>query len=150
FQLSLNLVVPPGAPTLAPAGTAPGSVSLSWTAPASDGGSSVTGYNVYRGTSAGNETLLDAVGNVTSYTDPTVSGGGTYFYEVSALNEAGEGAPSNERSATVPAATAPGAPSLDLASGAQSSVVLGWSPRSTGGSPITGYKVYRGTSAGGE
>ena len=32
---------------------------------ASDGGSPITGYKVYRGTSSGGETLLTTLGNVT-------------------------------------------------------------------------------------
>ena len=42
----------PGAPTLLTATVSDGTVTLSWTAPASDGGSSVTSYNVYSATSA--------------------------------------------------------------------------------------------------
>ena len=49
-------------------------------------------YNIYRGTASGAETLLTQVGNVTSYTDSTVTNGTTYFYEVSAVNAVGEGA----------------------------------------------------------
>jgi len=48
-------------------------------------------------------------------------------------------------------ATVPGAPTLTTAAGGNSSVSLGWSaPGSDGGSVVTGYKVYRGTAAGGE
>ena len=57
-------------------------------------------YKVYRGTSSGGETLLTTLGNVTSYTDSTATNGTTYFYKVSAVNTVGEGALSNERSAT--------------------------------------------------
>ena len=68
------------------------------------------------------------------------------------MNSVGEGARSNERSATPAApATAPGAPTLNSATAGNGSVALAWSaPASDGGSAITGYKVYRGTSSGGE
>ncbi len=72
---------------------------MQWSAPAWDGGSAVTGYDVYRGTSSGGESLLAQVGNVTSYTDSTATNGTTYFYKVSAVNSVGEGAQSGELSA---------------------------------------------------
>ena len=89
----------PLAPTLSSATGASGSVVLQWSPP-SDGGSAITGYNVYRGTSSGSETLLTQVGNVTTYTDSTAVNGTSYFYEVSAVNAVGEGARSGELSAT--------------------------------------------------
>ena len=49
----------PGAPTLNSATAGNGSVTLAWSAPASNGGSAITGYKVYRGTASGGETLLD-------------------------------------------------------------------------------------------
>ena len=118
----------------------------------SDGGSAITGYKVYRGTSSGGETPLRDLGTVTSWTDTDASNGTTYYYQVTAVNSVGEGARSNERSATPAApATAPGAPTLNSASAGSGSVALAWSaPASDGGSAITGYKVYRGTSSGGE
>jgi hypothetical protein len=45
----------------------------------------------------------------------------------------------------------PGAPTLSSAIGGNNSVALAWSaPVSNGGAAISGYKVYRGTSVGGE
>jgi hypothetical protein len=66
----------------------------------------ITGYNVYRGTSSGGETLLVSLGNTTSYVDATTSSGTTYYYQITAVNSVGEGARSGELSAT-PAATPP-------------------------------------------
>ena len=57
---------------------------------------------------------------MTGWTDSPVANGTTYYYQVSAVNSVGEGALSNERSATpVAPATAPGAPTLDLGVGRQ-------------------------------
>jgi hypothetical protein len=76
-------------------------VALSWSAPASNGGSAVTGYKIYRSTSSGSETLLASPpGTGTSYTDSSAANGTTYYYKVSALNAVGEGPLSNEASGT--------------------------------------------------
>jgi hypothetical protein len=143
----------PGAPALsATAGNA--SVSLSWTAPP-NGGSAITNYKVYRGTSSGGETLLTTLGNVTSYTDTAVTNGTTYYYQVSAVNAIGEGARSNEVSAQPTAPQPPSAP-LNLTASTPKpkkavGVNLAWSPPSSSGtSAVTGYRIYRGTSSGGE
>jgi fibronectin type 3 domain-containing protein len=129
-----------------------GTVALSWTAPASNGGSAVTGYDVYRGTSAGGESSTPVATGVTttSFNDTGLTNGTTYYYKVTAVNAVGQSPQSNEANAT-PAATAPTAPLSVVASGGNGSVTVSWSvPASNGGSPITGYDVYRGTSAGGE
>ena len=83
-------------------------VTLSWTVPSNNGGSAITNYNVYRGTSSGSETLLTQIGNLTSYNDNTVTNGKTYFYKVTAVNSVGESVPSNEASATPVASTTSG------------------------------------------
>ena len=97
--------VPPSAPTLAVPTAGNGSVGLSWTAPASNGGATVTDYAVYRSTSSGTETLLANTGGALTYTDTAVTNGTTYFYKVAAINSAGTGALSNEQSATPNAAS---------------------------------------------
>ena len=141
----------PGAPSLTSATAGNGSVALTWNAPTSNGGSSITGYNVYRGTSAGNEGLLTSVGNVTSWSDTALTNGQTYFYKVAATNGLGTGTPSNEMSATPTGPTLPGAPNLTAATAGVASVALTWTaPAATGGLTVTNYKVYRATSAGGE
>ncbi len=94
----------PGAPTGLTATPGNGQVSLSWTAPSSNGGENITSYKVYRGTSSGSETLLtsggcSSLGAVLSCTDTGLTNGQTYYYKVSAVNPIGEGAQSNEASA---------------------------------------------------
>jgi subtilase family serine protease len=145
---------PPTVPTAPTNLVATGSnarVALSWSAPSSNGGSSVTGYKVYRGTTSGSEALLTSVGTTTSYSDTAVTNGTTYYYEVSAVNGVGEGAKSAEASATPATVTVPGAPTNLAATGSNARVALSWSaPSSNGGSSVTGYKVYRGTTSGTE
>ena len=138
----------PGAPTLNTATGGNNNVALTWTAPASNGGATLTGYRIYRGTAAGNETLLTSVGTGTTYTDTTAVNGTTYYYQVSAMNSVGESARSLERSA-LPATTA-GAPTLTSATAGDGKIDLAWTAPSNGGSPITGYRIYRGTTSGSE
>src|SRR5881392_1485788 len=143
---------PPGAPQGLGASAGDATVTLTWSAPSSNGGSPITNYRIYRGTSSNGETLKATIGNVLTYTDTTVTNGVTYYYQVSALNNVGEGPRSNEASATPTApATPPGAPQVLGATAGDATVTLTWSaPNSNGGSPITKYRIYRGTSSNGE
>jgi hypothetical protein len=77
-----------------------GQVVLVWNASSSDGGSAITNYRIYRGTSSGDLTLLTTVGNVLTHTDSSVTNGQMYYYTVSAANTVGEGAQSGEVSGT--------------------------------------------------
>ena len=140
----------PGAPTGLTATPGNGQVTLNWTAPSSNGGSAITGYKVYEGTTTGGENLTTPVcsGNTTSCAVTGLTNGTTYFFKVVATNTVGDSALSNETSATP--ATVPGSPVLSATPG-NGQVTLNWTaPSSNGGSAITGYKVYEGTTAGGE
>ena len=102
--------VPPSPPT-APRNLAAlggnAQVTLSWQPPSSDGGSSITNYKMYRGATSGGEALLTTLGNVLTYTDTAVTNGQTYYYQVTAINGAGESPRSNEASATPSAPPSP-------------------------------------------
>src|SRR5437762_5394799 len=140
---------PPSAPQNLAATGGNAQVTLTWQAPASDGGSPITNYKIYRGLAPTTETLLTTVGNVLTYTDSAVTNGVTYYYQVSAVNSPGEGAKSNEASSTPnappPPPTPPSTPTNFVATGGNAQVTLTWqAPASNGGSPITNYKIYRG------
>ncbi|RLF69769.1 MAG: hypothetical protein DRN55_09305, partial [Thermoplasmata archaeon] len=139
----------PSAPRNLIARAGEGYVVLTWEAPADDGGSPITGYKIYRGTSSGNETLLTTVGNVLTYNDTGLTNGQTYYYRISAVNGVGEGELSEEVNATP--LGVPSAPRNLVARAGDGYVVLRWeAPADDGGSPIIGYKIYRGTSLGNE
>jgi cellulose 1,4-beta-cellobiosidase len=125
-----NLVATPG----------DGRVTLTW--PASAG---ATSYNVMRSlVSAG---PFVAIANVpaTTYADTNVANGTTYFYYVTALNDAGTSDPSKKVSAT-PAAVPQTPTGLTASPGAGPGLVnLSWNP-SAG---ATGYRVKRATVSGG-
>jgi hypothetical protein len=85
------------APVLS-ATTTKGLAKLAWTVPDA-GGAAISGYQIYRGTAAGAETLVQTISNGTSYVDAVTRG--TYYYRVAALTSAGTGALSNEVSVTL-------------------------------------------------
>lgn len=77
-------------------------VNLAWQAPASDGGKSVSSYQVFRGTAPGTGRLLATVpATRTSFVDgghvPDVTT--RFYYTVKAVNQIGASAASNEASA---------------------------------------------------
>ena len=71
-------------------------VHLTWKAP-DNGGADIVNYQIFRGTSAGTETLLGQTGNTSTIfddpADPTVP---HYFYLVKGVNSQGVGLSSNE------------------------------------------------------
>ena len=115
----------PAAPADVQAVAGSGAINLSWTAPLG----TVTGYNVFRGTSAGGESsdplnpsLLPA--GATSFPDPSAVPGVTYFYTVVALNISGPGAASQEASAAL-AGTPPPVITIPVADASFESPALG-------------------------
>ncbi|SDS37767.1 Fibronectin type III domain-containing protein [Friedmanniella luteola] len=134
----------PGAPTIGAPVAGNASATVTWTAPASTGGSAITAYSVdvYAGT-----TLVrtgTAAGDATSLVVTGLTNGTAYTFEVSATNAAGTGAASARSTAVTPTApaTAPGAPTIGAPTAGNASATVRWTaPAGTGGSPITGYTV---------
>ncbi len=142
--------VPPSAPqSLAASPNLAAGVGLTWQPPAVQGTFPITGYRIYRGTGGATPTPLVTVGNVLAFTDASVANGTAYRYRVSAISAAGEGAQSAEVIAA--RGTAPTAPRNLTATTTRSGIELTWTaPSSNGGTAITGYRVYRGATSGGE
>src|SRR5690606_4941747 len=143
-QASIIPVVPdvPGAPSGITAIGGDGQATVSFTAPADDGGSPITGY-----------TVMDNFGDftVTGPASPLqvtgLSNGVAYTFTVMATNAAGTGpasAPSNPvtpQASIVPVAPdVPGAPTGITASAGDAQATIGFSaPDDDGGAPITSY-----------
>ena len=80
-----------------------------WTAPASDGGSAITGYLVEKSPNGSSSWTTEAtLGVVLNHTATGLSNGTIQYFRVSAINTVGTGTASNTLSATP--ATVPGAP----------------------------------------
>ncbi|HYL67284.1 MAG TPA: fibronectin type III domain-containing protein [Nitrosopumilaceae archaeon] len=145
----------PQSPTGLKASTVSSSqINLSWTAPANNGGSAITGYMIERSTDGGttwSTTVANTANTSTIYSDKGLTASTTYIYRVSAINSVGTSSPSNTASATTSAAsTAPQPPTGLAATAASSSQInLSWTaPTSNGGSAITGYKIERSANGG--
>ena len=128
----------PRSPTAAAAGTA---INLSWDAPASDGGATISGYRIE--TSTDGDTWTELVNSVsgTMHTHSGLTDGIRYSYRVAARNSEGLG-PWSETVTAVTRVLAPAAP-LNLAAAASGTAMnLSWDvPSSDGGGDITGYRI---------
>ncbi len=78
----------PGKVTATSSTTSYNTITLSWTAPSDDGGTAVTGYNVFRSTSTSSLGTLIGTSTTTTYTDNDASKsiGTKYYYHVTAKN----------------------------------------------------------------
>ncbi len=103
----------PSAPTgLTATAVSASQINLSWTAPANNGGSPITGYKVERSTNGGTtwSTVQPNTGSTaTTYSDIGLAASTAYTYRVSAINAVGTSSPSNTASATTSSSgTTPG------------------------------------------
>jgi len=136
-------VTVPGGPSTAT------SVALSWTAPANNGGGTITGYSVQVATDANFTTVVQEykpVGNTQTVTGLTPNV--PYYFRVAATS----GSQNGSFSATATRLIPPTAPlSLTVPAGASTdtTVALSWkAPTDGGGGTITGYYVQVATDAG--
>jgi fibronectin type 3 domain-containing protein len=137
----------PGKPVVAAgAGPGAGQATITWTPPAYFGGTSVTGYQIYRAPGTGSLALIgQAPATASSFVESGLLAGTQYRYAIAAVNVVGEGLRSPD--AQVVTMNIPSKPLGLSATGDVSEVHLAWQPPSTnGGSVITGYRIYRGTT----
>jgi hypothetical protein len=149
----------PGAPATISATAGNAQATVSWTAPTSDGGAPVSGYQVQYSTTAGGS-YIDAQGGCAPATTGsstaltcTASGltnGTTYYFKVAAINSAGPGSYTSPASVTPTAATVPGAPATISATPGNAQAIVSWTaPTSDGGAAVSGYQVQYSSSTGG-
>ena len=151
-DVRLALLSVPGAPAgLAATARGTDMIDLAWGAPASDGGTAVSGYRIEVSPDAGaNWSVLveDTASADTAYSHSGLSAGDTRHYRVSALNAAGSSDASNTASATTD--TVPDAPTgLTATAGGSTRIDLAWSaPASDGGAAVSGYRIEVSPDAG--
>ncbi len=135
-------VIPAGAPS-APASVSAGGgdqqATVSWTAPASDGGAPITGYTVTPIGPGGALTSIVVGGATTSTVVTGLTNGVPYTFSVTAANDAAGSTATSSGSVTP--AGAPGAPTGLSTVGGDQQVTVSWSAPADNGSPITGYTV---------
>ena len=133
-----NLVVTP----------ADGQVTVSWTAPESNGGSAISSYRVAYSTNGGTTFSADTVVTGTTAVITGLTNGTAVVVRVIPVNAAGNGAFATSTPETP--RTVAGAASSVVATAGNSQVNLTWvAPTDNGGSSITGYYVERAIGAGG-
>jgi hypothetical protein len=141
----------PSAPTITGVTAGNASATLTWAAPATDGGANIANYTVsaYVGTGAQPlPTTVTTFGGEFTAVFPGLTNGTAYTFTVTASNSAGAGAPSARSTAVTPA-TVPDAPTVGAVTAGNASATVTWTgPAANGGSAVTGYRVdaYAGTA----
>ena len=143
-QVTATPVVPTAAPTVPGAVTAtPGNaqITLSW-----DPVPGATSYNIYWSTTAGVTTATGTqiTGATSPYVHTALANGTPYYYIVTAVNAAGEGAPSPQVSAAPAGPAAPAVPGGVMATPGNAQIVLSWAPVPG----ATSYNIYWSATAG--
>ena len=127
----------PGAPTEVTATAGNAQATVSWTRPASDGGSVLTGYTA---TASPGGQKADVDGSKTSATVSGLTNGTAYTFTVVAANSAGTGPASTLSNSVTPGT--PLAPTVVRATAGDAQATVSWTaPAPNGVSAITGYTV---------
>ena len=124
-------------------------VTLSWSAPASNGGAAITDYIVHYSSNGGASwiTFNDGTSATTSATVTGLTNGTTYLFQVAAVNAAGSGA--FAQSAAFTPRSVAGAPSGVAGTAGNGQVALSWLvPADNGGAAITDYAVQYSSNGG--
>jgi fibronectin type 3 domain-containing protein len=136
-----QVLTAPLPPTLINAVPGNGSVSLSWTA-----STNAISYTIYRTNSRGANYSILAQTGTNPYTDTTVGIGSTYYYVISASNNAGTSAYSSEVNATpLSQISTPPAPSGINATAGDGQVTISW----TSSAGASSYSISRSTNSTG-
>jgi len=145
--------VPPDAPgslSISAGGTPSTELTLTWPAPAYNGGDVVSAYLIRRNGSI----IVANTGNTNlTYTDTGRSPGTAYSYTVAAINGAGAGDQSPSASGTTDPIVSNAPTSLTAAAGStpSSMINLSWvAPVYTGGAAIVGYQITENRAGAGD
>ena len=127
-------------------------INLSWTAPSSNGGTSINGYKILRENSCTGifVTISSTTNSSTTYSDTGLDANTCYRYNVQAINVIGVGstATNNVTATTNPVPIQTHIPNSPVVLGvtvvSPTSLKLNWIvPSDNGGTPITGYLIQR-------
>lgn len=142
----------PGAPSIV-GGTVSGSdatLSAVFTAPASDGGAEITGYEystdggaTWRAREEGSTESPLVITSLSSDGTTPLQNGTEYFVEVRAVNAMGAGTDSGVAPGI--ARTTPSAPTITAAQAGDGTIAVAFAPASNGGAPITKYEYRLGS-----
>ncbi|HVM45032.1 MAG TPA: fibronectin type III domain-containing protein, partial [Candidatus Thermoplasmatota archaeon] len=137
----------PSAPLSLVATARPGAVGLAWQPPAAPSGLPLLGYVLLRAAGAAPLAPVAVLGNVTSHVDAGLTNGQNYTYAVRAYNALGNGTLSANATARPVGPAAAPTPLRGFT--ADAGALLVWTPPyENGGSPITGYRVWRAAENG--